>query len=121
MSLTLADGGAVAVTGALALGADWNITGADLGDGGFGDAAISCHLAEMAGHPHRTGSTRKCSRPGRGCAPSGSKPLTEKARITDINGSITLSDARLELGRKIRPLPILMGGRRLPKIAARSS
>ena len=105
LSLTLADGGAVAVTGDLALGTGWKITGADLTV-----TAGSIDLRRLHAIWPKWLITRTRDWVDQKM-PQGrvedvrlqvqSRFDGEKPRITDINGSITLSDVRLELGRKI--------------------
>ena len=105
MSLTLADGGAVAVTGALALGADWNITGADLNVTAGSIDLRRFHAIWPKWLVTRTRDWVDQKMPQGRVEDVRLRVQSlfdgEKPRITDINGSITLSDARLELGRKI--------------------
>ena len=105
MSLTLADGGAVAVTGTLALGADWNITGADLNVTAGSIDLRRFHAIWPKWLITRTRDWVDQKMPQGRVEDVRLRVQSlfdgEKPRITDINGSITLSDARLELGRKI--------------------
>lgn len=105
ISLTLADGGAVAVTGDVTLGAGWKINAADLNvtARSFDLRRFHAIWPEWLVSRTRSWVAQKM--------PEGrvkdvrlqvkSRFDGEKPRITALDGSITLANATLELGRKI--------------------
>ena len=105
ISLTLVDGGSVGVTGDLALGSGWKVDGADIR---FVAGAIDLRRFHLIWPKWLISRTRAWVDQK---MPEGrvedvrlyvqSRFDGEKPRITSLEGSVTISDARLELGARI--------------------
>jgi len=105
ISLSFADGGAVAITGDLSLGAGWKINAADLNVRAGSIDLRHFHAIWPEWLITRTRSWVDQKMP-KGRVEDvrlhvKSRFDGDKPKITDLEGSITLSDARLELGAKI--------------------